>query len=131
MGGHVTHSFAVQQHGAAIAQAAHIVIATPSHTASFLELLVQATALPKLQRISLAHKLTNLFPRRTWNDHPLTLSRGSRFYGRSAGGTDLGPSEAPPLCLDSNRGAEGAGDNPCAYKKAVLLRFPRGLPGRR
>src|SRR5262249_23712837 len=47
MGGHLTHSFAVQQHGAAVAQAAHIVIATPSHTASSLALLVHATGQPK------------------------------------------------------------------------------------
>src|SRR5215510_5737337 len=81
MGRHIGHSFTVQQHRAAITKAAHIVIATPSHTASFLELLVRATALPKLQR-NFPRAQTNFFPRSRWNDHPLTLSRGSRLYGR-------------------------------------------------
>src|SRR6266850_3094204 len=44
---HIRHSLTVQQYRAAITQPAHILVATPSHTVSFLTPLVRATAPPK------------------------------------------------------------------------------------
>jgi hypothetical protein len=44
---HIGHALTVQQHRAAITQAAQVLVATPSHTVSFLTPLVRATAPPK------------------------------------------------------------------------------------
>jgi len=44
---HVGHALAVEQHRAAVAQAAHIVVAAPSHTAPLLTPLARAPAPPE------------------------------------------------------------------------------------
>jgi hypothetical protein len=65
---HIGHTLTVQQHSAAITEAAHVFIATPSHTTRLLTSLSVRSRRQTVQRLSdFPSEQINFFPRSPWN----------------------------------------------------------------